>query len=255
MKLGLFVIGMLTSVVALAQIERTSAHSGTYSMSVIKAVDMKCSKDQMRAVYSEEGGGKILAHLCDKEYRQCMRDGSCVIEDQYGERMGLNYSFYNEKKNRSFFAKVDLKKCTYGYGMGRIDDETMGSTCLIPYFTISTDPTEYKIGDVLFIQDLVGVKLSTGIVHDGYVIVADYAEGYIGSGNEMMSIFTGTDAANTKANALSAIGFSDFGKGFQFRTVSEEKAKEVREKRGFKVVRTWKKSFVVPGNPMLDGQE
>jgi len=120
--------------------------------------------------------------------------------------------------------------------------------------TVSADPLSYTLGDVLYIPALVGVTLPSGEKHDGYVIVGDYAEGNIDSGADKFSFFTGTVKSEAAENPFVKVGLSDPSNSYQYQNVSEEKAQEVRARHGFKILKTFKKSFKARINPMLEQQ-
>ncbi|WP_295900681.1 hypothetical protein [uncultured Bdellovibrio sp.] len=252
MRLSLVLITLLGSSLALAQSLQTSASTSTYHTSLIKTSEMHCEARDLRKVITAEG--KVLTRLCAKQYRACMIEGSCLIEDASGKRIGISYHKYDAEKNQSYFNKTDLKKCGYGYGFGKVSDGVAGLTCLIPYFTVSGDPLAHALGDVIYIPELVGVALPTGQTHDGYVIIGDYDEGYIDVGEDYFAFFTGTESDKDAKNAFTKLGLSNPSNTFKYESVSEEKAKEIRAKRGFTVLKTFKKTFKARVNPMLESQ-
>ena len=60
---------------------------------------------------------------------------------------------------------------------------------LMPYRTVSVDPTRIALGTVLFIPELIGVRLPNGEFHDGFCFAHDTHEGAA----DTMGIFTGFD--------------------------------------------------------------
>ena len=53
---------------------------------------------------------------------------------------------------------------------------------------------------------------------------------------------------------FSKVDTRECGYGYGFGKVSEEKAQEVRARHGFKILKTFKKSFKARINPMLEQQ-
>jgi len=60
---------------------------------------------------------------------------------------------------------------------------------LVPYRTVSVDPKRIALGTVLFIPELIGVRLPTGEFHDGFCFAHDTHE----DGADTIGIFTGFD--------------------------------------------------------------
>ncbi|WP_374075794.1 hypothetical protein [Bdellovibrio bacteriovorus] len=253
MKLGLILVTLLGSSLSFAQSIRSSSNSSTYHTSIVKTAEMTCDSKDLRKVLTAEG--ELITRLCFKEYRNCMFEGSCLVEDASGTRIGISYHKYDPVADQSYFSKTDLKQCGFGYGFGKVSDGVAGLTCLIPYFTASADPLAHNVGEVIRIAALEGVKLPTGEVHDGYVIIADYAEGYIDTGIDQYSLFTGTESDTDAKNVFAKLGFSNPSNSFKYELVSEEKAAQVRAQRGFQVLKTFKKTFKAAVNPMLEQQD
>jgi 3D (Asp-Asp-Asp) domain-containing protein len=67
---------------------------------------------------------------------------------------------------------------------------------LIPYRTLAVDPSVIKPGSVLFLPALVGVRLPSGEVHDGFFFAHDTGQGILG---KRIDVFVGfeNDVDNT----------------------------------------------------------
>lgn len=249
MKLFMTLVISLVASVSFAQESKTGSNSSTYSTPYYKT-EASCLSDKTRKVKTTDG--KVLAKICAEQYQECMYKGACVLESKSGQKLGLSYEKYDEIKNQSYFTKIDLEKCPYGYGKGRVSAKVAGVACLLPYFSASADPLKYKLGDVIFVQDLVGLNLPTGQVHDGFVVITDHATGYIDTGSRNFSFFTGFEDSKDKNNSFAAIGLSDPSTVFKFRKATAAETKKTQAKRGFKVLKTFEKTYEVPENPMLD---
>lgn len=71
---------------------------------------------------------------------------------------------------------------------------------LIPFRTLAVDPRVIPLGTVLYVPDLVGVRLPTGELHDGYVFAHDTGGGITG---DRIDVFVGfeNDVNNTLTRA------------------------------------------------------
>ena len=67
---------------------------------------------------------------------------------------------------------------------------------LVPFRTIAVDPSVIPLGTVLYIPELVGIKLPDGTTHDGYVLAHDTGQGILGN---RIDVFVGyeVDVDNT----------------------------------------------------------
>ncbi|MNL31752.1 hypothetical protein D3C87_1535600 [compost metagenome] len=182
-----------------------------------------------------------------------MFKGTCVIKEANNTFTGLNYQNYNEEANYAYFGSIDLTQCPYGYGTGRVSDTKAGTTCLIPYRSMSADPQAHKLGDVIYIPAADGLKLPDGKVHDGFFVVSDYATGYVGTGKDQFSVFTGFFGEHSEKNPFKKIGLTNPENQFKYFEVSKKRAQQVREKIGFKIIKTHNRTFIEPQNPMIDG--
>ncbi|KYG67539.1 murein transglycosylase [Bdellovibrio bacteriovorus] len=189
-----------------------------YYKPTIHQSESKCASTETRDLVSVEG--KRLITLCQKDYDNCLLQGSCFVDD--GKEI-VSFNYHSTKEGVPRFMVVDTTKCPYGYGVRGI--------CLDPYFSVAADLSVYDVGEVLFIPRLVGAELPTGEVHDGYVIVRD-AGGAIKGANRL-DFFTGFFDHRQKANTLARLGFGDPKNRFEFRRASSDERALVQEQRGY----------------------
>ena len=187
-----------------------------YFQPIIKKDLSNCSS--LRDLYSPEG--TILETLCEADYKSCVVQGTCTV--LANDKM-TSYNFHSQKDGRSRFMLVDLKACPYVYGMR--------TTCLDPYFSVAADLSIYKLGDVIFIPKLVGVRMPNGEIHDGFLIVRDAGGGVVGS--RRFDFYTGFVSYNSKANTLAQLGFGDPKSQIEFRMATPDEANSVRAQRNY----------------------
>lgn len=182
----------------------------------------KCSANALRDLISPEG--RTLVTLCDSDYKQCLLQGSCFVDD--GEKL-TSYNYHSKKSNIPRFVVVDTSECPYGYGVRNI--------CLDPYFSVAADLTIYSPGDVIFIPRLVGAILPHGEIHDGFVVVRDSGGGIVGAGR--FDFFTGFLSHRRKENPLAQLGFGDPENSFEFRMATAQETRAARERRNYPKLR------------------
>lgn len=178
----------------------------------------KCPSNSLRDIKTPDD--RILQTVCGEDFKLCLRQGSCFIEDQ-GKVTSFNY--HSMKNGEPRFIEVDIKKCPYGYGVK--------GNCLDPYYSAAADLKYYSVGDVIFIPRLVGAELPSGLIHDGYIIIRDAGGGVKGS--ERFDFFTGFLSHLSRENTFARLGFGDPKNQFEFRRASESEAKAVRAKRNY----------------------
>lgn len=178
----------------------------------------RCSTNSLRDLISPEG--RTLVTLCESDYRQCLLQGSCFVDD--GEKL-TSYNYHSKKEDIPRFVVVDTGRCPYGYGVHDI--------CLDPYFSAAADLTIYSPGDAIFIPRLVGAVLPNGEVHDGFIVIRDSGSGVVGAGR--FDFFTGFLSHRQKKNILAKLGFGDPGNSFEFRRATAAEAKAARERRSY----------------------
>ncbi|MBV2167447.1 MAG: murein transglycosylase [Bdellovibrio sp.] len=177
-----------------------------------------CSANTLRDLLSPEG--HTLVTLCESDYKKCLMQGSCFVDD--GENI-TSYNYHSTKEGLPRFVEVDLNVCPYGYGVR--------NSCLDPYFSAAADLKFYKAGDVIFIPRLVGAVMPNGEEHDGFVIIRDSGGGVVGA--DRFDFFTGFYDHLSKQNTLARLGFGDPKNRFEFRLATEEEARAARERRNY----------------------
>lgn len=178
----------------------------------------KCSASSLRELLSP--GGRVLTTLCDSDYKQCLMQGSCFVQDENGV---TSYNYHSTRDGVARFIVTDLKSCPYGYGVSR--------ACLDPYFSVAADLGIYKLGDVIFIPRLVGVTMPSGEIHDGFLVIRDAGSSIVGA--HRFDFFTGFLSHRNKENPMVRLGFGDPRKRFEFRKATPQEAQAARERRGF----------------------
>ncbi len=155
---------------------------------------------------------KFLGLLCPDELKKCVSERSCFY-DNGEDQMILRHVAENRFKRFPVSSK-----CPYGPGAKDV--------CLDPYYSVAADAAFYKVGDVLFIDSLRGVKLPDGSYHTGYVIVRDTPENIKGENN--LEFFVGTAALDDK-NPFSRLGFGDSEGGGQFEFTKISDAEKIQQ--------------------------
>lgn len=215
----LFVSSTLISCAA----PKTTSDSGgmtptIYYKPTIHLGKTKCATSHLREILSPEG--VTLATLCDSDYRACLMQGSCFVED---EGVLTSYNYHSTKEGVARFIITDLKKCPYGYGVN--------SVCLDPYFSVAADLKIHKVGDVIYVPRLVGVEMPNGEVHDGFLVIRD-AGGSI-NGSHRFDFFTGFLNHKDKKNPMARLGFGDPRSRIHYRLATESEAAAARTRRGY----------------------
>lgn len=189
-----------------------------YFKPTIIAKNENCDSRLRRELVSVDG--RVLTTLCESDYRKCLMQGSCLVED--GEKT-TSYNFHSKKNGVPRFIIVDTKKCPFGYGVVNV--------CLDPYFSVAADLKHYRSGDVIFVPRLVGAHLPTGEIHDGFLVIRDSGGGVVGS--KRFDFFTGSQGLDSKENIFVKLGFSDPANSVMFRMATAEEAEVVRKSRNY----------------------
>lgn len=189
-----------------------------YFKPTIRADQTKCSSSSQREILSPEG--YTLATLCDSDYKQCLMQGSCFVEQ---DGVLTSYNYHSTKEGVARFIVTDLKECPFGYGVQ--------SSCLDPFYSVAADLDVYGAGDVIFVPRLVGARLPNGQLHDGFLIIRDSGGGIKGA--DRFDFFTGFLDHRTKENPFARLGFGDPKNRFQFRLASKSEALAARQRRGY----------------------
>ncbi|MDX6712374.1 MAG: hypothetical protein QOH96_3390 [Blastocatellia bacterium] len=96
---------------------------------------------------------------------------------------------------------------------------------LIPYRSLAVDPNVVKLGTVLYIPALDGIRLPSGEVHDGLVIAHDTGSAIIGY---RIDVFVGFE--NDVDNSLTQSGQIGNMEALSVYKVDDETADEIRHK-------------------------
>jgi 3D (Asp-Asp-Asp) domain-containing protein len=216
--LTVFAAALMTSCAASKTSEGIGLNPTIYYKPTVYQNEAKCTTSEMRELLSPEG--KTLVSMCEKDYDNCLLQGSCFVDD--GTKV-TSYNYHSTKDDVPRFIIVDTKKCPFGYGVRNI--------CLDPFFSVAADLSIYEPGEVLFIPRLVGATLPNGEMHDGYVIVRD-AGGAI-KGPNRFDFFTGFLDHRQRKNTLVRLGFSDPKNRFEFRRATEEERNDVQVRRAY----------------------
>lgn len=182
------------------------------------ASNKNCSSNLLKDIKDSED--KTLVTLCEKDYRSCLMQGSCLTKID-GKAISINY--VGKVKGTYRFSVTDIKKCPFGLGVR--------DSCLDPFFSVAADPKFYKFGDVIYVPSLVGVELPDGQLHDGYLIVRDTGGGI--EGLNRFDFFTGYLNHLNKSNPFAKLGLGDPKTKLKYSKVTSEKASEVRFNRNF----------------------
>lgn len=209
---------MVAACAATKSTEGSSLTPTIYYKPTIHQDKTKCSANALKDMISPDG--KILETLCEADYKQCLLQGSCFVQE--GDKL-TSYNYHSKKDNIHRFIVVDLKECPFGYGAR--------SSCLDPFFSVAADLSIYKVGDVIFIPRLVGAKMPTGEVHDGFVIIRDSGGGVTGA--TRFDFFTGFYDYRQKENSMAQLGFGDPVNSFEFRMATALEAQSARERRNY----------------------
>lgn len=196
-----------------------------YFKPLIQLEESKCSLSEKRDLLSPSG--KSFASLCEKDFNECVLQGSCWVDD--GKKQTA-YNYHSKKNGQHRFIKVNLNRCPFGYGVRSI--------CLDPYFSVAADLNFYKPGDVIFVPRLVGAELPTGEVHNGFLIVRDSGGGVEGA--RRFDFFTGSLSHRQKNNPFSRLGFADPAKSFEFRLATADEAAQTLKSRNYPLVNSSK---------------
>lgn len=177
-----------------------------------------CTSSDLKDLIDENG--KTLISLCKESYDNCLLQGSCyVVEDQKTR----NFNVTKKKDGTYRFAEKKEDRCPYGYGVQAL--------CLDPFYSIAADLSIHKVGDVIFVPRLVGLRLPDGSKHNGYLVIRDQGGAIIGE--DRFDFFTGFFGPYDKGNVFAEFGLGDKKHRFGYQKVSEDIAKVVREYRNY----------------------
>src|SRR3989338_7761429 len=103
--------------------------------------------------------------------------------------------------------------------------------CIDPYFSLAADLSIYKLGDVIYIPDAVGLQLPGGSQHNGYFIVRDTGGGIKGHGR--FDFFSGFDSLKNPSHPFRKLQFNDRTTHVPFFLVTGSVAQEILDMRNF----------------------
>jgi 3D (Asp-Asp-Asp) domain-containing protein len=101
---------------------------------------------------------------------------------------------------------------------------------LIPYRSLAVDPSVIKLGTVLYIPALNGIRLPTGETHDGLVIAHDTGSAIVGY---RIDVFVGFE--NDVDNSLTNSGRIGNMESLSVYDVDDETASKVKQRFGLEV--------------------
>jgi 3D (Asp-Asp-Asp) domain-containing protein len=194
-------------------------------------------KDMLDCPVGERADIKTIEHVlitraCKKIIKFCEMQGSCEIP--------LAKKYYlitidrrNEFEERTF-QFVNRKPCYYGLGANKDSKKAFKNMCTDPFYSVAADLDYYKLGDVVHIPELKGVKLPNGEKHTGYFIVRD--RGHLIRGPGRFDFFTGHYGLNKK-NPFYVKGLTGDVLFPDYRLVTGAEADKVRFYRQFPLIR------------------
>lgn len=129
--------------------------------------------------------GKVIARVAPSFKRQLDMEGSARLRD--GRVVNLDEKVHGDRRY------LVVRNAPFGLG-------ALGYK-LIPYRTVAVDPKVIKLGTVLYIPSLVGVRLPSGEVHDGFAFACDAGQGIV---SHRIDLFVGFES--DLSNALTRSG-------------------------------------------------
>ncbi len=144
--------------------------------------------------------------LCEKAVNGCKMQGSCIVQVAQNKVL-INY--HKKYNNEFYFKTVNTSVCPYGLGDSTDSFVSYKIMCLDPYRSVAADLSIYRLGDVIYMPELVGIALPNGLVHDGYLIVRDSGGSIKGVGR--FDFFTGFQNTSKKINPFARLGLGGGG--------------------------------------------
>lgn len=189
-----------------------------YYVPVLNVKKLECGTGALQPIKNIQG--QTIAQICETDYQICLKQGTCLLNEVGGLRI---INFTTRRGKIPLFSDKIKKECPYGLGMKDI--------CLDPYYTIAGDLSHYKLGDVIFVPSVRGMKLPNGDTHDGYFIVRDSGSNL--KSDKRFDFFTGFDFDGDLSNEFKKLGLDDKENRFKFEKVSEEQAIKFRVIRNY----------------------
>ncbi len=186
-----------------------------------------CQPEQMMSIMKKNTTTKETSEilkLCPKAFNKCKLEGSCVVA-QGDQKIPLNYHYYDEADQRSYFVVTDVKRCPFGYGVR--------NSCLDPYYTVAADLNIYKPGDVIYVPALVGVEMGQGQKHHGFFIIRDQGKGIKGRGR--FDFFTGYHTHVSSKNLFKKFKLGDVNTELKYYLIKNPSKlnKFIKESRNY----------------------
>lgn len=176
-----------------------------------------CSASSLRAM--KDKNNVVLFQVCKEIYDSCLLQGTCMFKSSQGRTL-VNYAGKVGSEYR--FSKSQSNACRFGFGAGK-------STCLDPFHSVAADLSIYKLGQVIYIPNVVGLALPDGTKHDGYFVVRDAGGAIKGYGR--FDFFTGF--FGRAQNPFVSIGLSDKDTHIQYYVLQSDEAQAVLKKRNY----------------------
>lgn len=222
--------------------------SPTVYYTQVMDMEKKCSAREKKVIFLDakymdigpralNSKNKKPISVCKSVYDKCAIEGSCALVNARGRSIDqlaeenieiINYQAQGKNTGRYYFSHIEEDRCPYGLGVKKI--------CLDPFFTVAADLNFYKAGDVIYVSVLEGVKLPTGEVHDGYMIVRD--RGGAIKGANRFDFYSGFLPYRHPKNIFFELGLAnEKNKDILFEKVTDAKIiEEVHLKRNYPLV-------------------
>lgn len=178
-------------------------------------INLKRSKDNIQKL-----------NLCKRIYDKCLLQGTCAIQFE-GNKTLINY----QKKTNGIvqFQIVNTSICPFGLGDSSDGQKSYSVMCIDPFRSVAADLSIYPLGTVIYIDELVGISLPNGTIHDGYFVVRDSGGNIDGRGR--FDFFTGF-LPTGKQNIFSQIGLGGEA-NFKYHVVVGPEAERILNQSGF----------------------
>jgi hypothetical protein len=222
--------GLALSVSAKAQ-ETRKGFPTIFHNPLIQIAKSSCEPSDKMTIVS--GTAEVFASLCAQDYRRCLLEGSCTVEEINGSRRNYSWIEFNTTLRRQTFTRSSDFGCLHGIGRGFDLKGEKITTCLDPYFTVAASGVDHPIGTVIFVPKLVGAKLPTGEIHDGYLIVRDENIEINEAGPDRFVFFSGFQNEEDIENPFVKAMLDNLDYLFDYSVVAAEKSEEVRKARAF----------------------
>lgn len=191
-----------------------------YYKPIIHVDPNQCAEEEMMPLVTVDN--KELTQLCPKDFRNCLMQGACYVNDAEGRFRSFTYVRRGDDGSPRF-GEVNISRCPFGLGVRNV--------CLDPYYSVAADLSIYKLGDVIFVPRLEGQAMPDGLVHDGFLVIRD-AGGAI-KGPSRFDFFTGFTRPYVPENIFRKLGFSEVRSIFSYRMATVEEAEAVRQRTGY----------------------